>query len=350
MVLRSVSTGGFLVALLLAASPAAADDAASNEDASGEANSPALAEGLFARGRQLMQEGQYKQACEALSASYRLDPAGGTLLNLAVCHERAGQLATAYAEFQEALRMARRDARDDRVSIASEQLEALRARFSTLEIRVEASVQPESIQVLLDGVQVPAVGWNIRVPIDGGAHHVQARAQGEQEFSQRVTVRTERDHVVVKVPPLSNYSPALGTDSAGSGPLPTPPPRPCMRDFRWDGHGCIRAPTKLELQGRFWVWMGLTGVFTLGGVLLGVQALEQNSAAVDEARSGFPRTSEDSQDAALAYAWASTGSFVLAGTLALIGLSTSWERIPITKSTEARLRLTGSQVGAELRF
>jgi hypothetical protein len=59
-------------------------------------------------------EGRVSDACPKFEESHRLDPSGGTILNLALCHEKEGKLARSWSEFNEASAFARRDYRADR--------------------------------------------------------------------------------------------------------------------------------------------------------------------------------------------------------------------------------------------
>src|SRR5689334_2851506 len=91
---------------------------------------------LFKQAKELIPAGRIHEACEKLEESQRLDPGGGTLLNLAVCHELEGRSASAWVEFTEALRLARRDQRQDRLELAEQHLAALRPKLGTLTIVV----------------------------------------------------------------------------------------------------------------------------------------------------------------------------------------------------------------------
>ena len=94
---------------------------------------------LFQQGRALMADGRIAEACQKLEESQRLDPAGGTILNLALCHEQEGRLARSWSEFKEAMVVAKRDGRRDRELEAANHVSALEPRLSRLTIVVPAA-------------------------------------------------------------------------------------------------------------------------------------------------------------------------------------------------------------------
>src|SRR5436190_7446935 len=72
-----------VIGLALASKPAAAQGTAA-------------AEALFNEAKKAMDSKDYETACKRFRESNRLDPAVGTMLNLAVCEEKRGHLATSW--------------------------------------------------------------------------------------------------------------------------------------------------------------------------------------------------------------------------------------------------------------
>src|SRR3954469_21327102 len=85
----------------------------------------ALAEALYRQARQLMSEGKFAEACPKLAESHRLDPAAGTLLNLAVCHEKEGKTASAWVEYNDLLGTKGSDEASERRRTADERIREL---------------------------------------------------------------------------------------------------------------------------------------------------------------------------------------------------------------------------------
>jgi hypothetical protein len=195
--------------------------------AAAPATDAAVAEALFQEGRQLMTEGKIAQACPKFAESQRLDPATGTLLNLAVCHEAEGKLAMAWAEFNEALTRARLDGRADRETLARQRIEAIEPRLAKLTIDIDRAKQPPDLVVQLDGMVIGPAAWGVATPVDPGAHEVRAAAPGKQAWTARIFVVVPG--LRLEVPPLEDErlappvaaanAPASSTllDSAGQG-------------------------------------------------------------------------------------------------------------------------------------
>src|SRR5262245_8911892 len=86
------------------------------------------ADALFKEGEQLFAAGKVEQACRKFEASQNLDPALGTLINVALCHAREGKTTAAWAEFQDALVQAKRKGQASRVEAIERELAALDRR------------------------------------------------------------------------------------------------------------------------------------------------------------------------------------------------------------------------------
>ncbi|PKN40851.1 MAG: hypothetical protein CVU63_12830, partial [Deltaproteobacteria bacterium HGW-Deltaproteobacteria-20] len=183
-----------------------------------------LARSLFEEGRRFTQQGRHEDACPKFAESFRLDPASGTQINLAVCHEKVGLTATAWAEFNDALSRAREDRRADREKLARTRLAALEPVLSKLEVVVPAESRIGGLRVTLDGVEVREPAWGVSTPTDPGEHVVEATAHGRRPWTSRVVVGDVSDRQTIEVPVLELIPVAPAKkDVAPRQPVPASP-------------------------------------------------------------------------------------------------------------------------------
>jgi len=152
-----------------------------------QAQSTSAAQELFDEGRRLLKQGDVAAACAKLAESQRIEPAGGTLLNLAACHAREGRTATAWAEFHDALAQATRDGRDDRIDEAKRQIAELEPHLTRLTIVVESRGMP-GLDVRVDGTTLGPASWGAPMPVDPGEHEVRASAPAHSPWTSHVSL------------------------------------------------------------------------------------------------------------------------------------------------------------------
>ena len=162
------------------------------------AEEKAQADAFFREGRALLTAGKIAEACGKLAESHRLDPAPGTLVNLALCHEKEGKTARAWAEFNE---VAERPGDDKaRREFATAHARDLEGKLSRLRLVVtEGGVRPT---VKLDGREKTPSAWGSALPLDPGARVVEASAPGHNTWSETVTVPPGPATVEIRVPLL----------------------------------------------------------------------------------------------------------------------------------------------------
>jgi hypothetical protein len=182
----------------------------------------AQAEVLFRQGRDLMAANKLEEACAAFAESQRLEPAITTLLNLAGCREKAGQLATAWGLFLEAERQTR-SATDTNTKklhdVAADRAKKLEPRVSKLSINVPQNVAVKGLEILRGSEAVTPAMWSHALPIDGGTHTITARAPGKKAWSTQITIAPERDVKTVDIVELA-------ADDAVAMPASTTNPQP----------------------------------------------------------------------------------------------------------------------------
>jgi len=212
--LRSLLCLAVLAGLPLLALPAAAQDARSAA--------------LFRAGKQLMKQGNYDAACPKLEKSYDLEPALGTLLNLALCHEKQGRLATSWTEWRKAAAQARAAGDGPRATLAERHVTALEPRLPMLRINVWGEA-PE-LTITRDGETVDPTMYGVDVPVDPGKHTVVV-ARGEDVALEKVVEAGEGEKKQVEIdlkeaartlPPIP--PPPPDTEPTASAEPPSPPP------------------------------------------------------------------------------------------------------------------------------
>ena len=186
---------------------------------------PQLAQSLFEQARGLVAAGRYKEACPLFAESQRLDPGGGTLLNLGLCHEQEGKTATAWTELNAALSVAIKDGRKGRENIARQHIAALEPKLLRLTVTVPSKSEVAGISVSLDGIPLARPTWGIAAAVDPGTHKVEAAAPGRRGWSALIVMATAGETRVVDVPPLE-------PDAAAAVA--------CPEGFVWSGATCVR--------------------------------------------------------------------------------------------------------------
>jgi hypothetical protein len=209
----------------------------------------AVAEALYRQARDLMAAGNYDEACPKLAESQRLDPGGGTLLNLAVCHEAVGKIATAWSEFHEALSLARRDGRTDRDDLAKERIAALAGRLPRLIIDVSAASRLVDLAIELDGALLGRPTWGSALPVDPGRHTVVTTAPGRVRWERQVDVAVA-EALRVEIPALSPAAPPSARVMDKPARPIAPPPLPSSPSLSHAGQLGAVARVDIDYRGR----------------------------------------------------------------------------------------------------
>jgi hypothetical protein len=290
----------------------------------------ALANSLFDEGRRLMAAGSFAEACPKLAESQRLQPGGGTLLNLGLCHEKEGKLAAAWGELRAALAMARRDGRGDREQIALERLAVIEPELSMLTLEVPESARLPDLVVKVDGFVHGPMTWALPQPVDAGEHVVSAEAPGHEGWSTRVVADAPRARIQVVIPRLAAAAAPAAPPLVAPSPAPTAPPA----EPRERGMGGQRVGA-LVAGG-----VGLGGL--LVGSAFGIAAMAEGASAEEECPPGGDVCSQDGEDAserALALADVATGAFIVGGVSLGLG-AVLWLTAPRDEATPATTRAT----------
>jgi hypothetical protein len=270
---------------------------------------PRNAETLFREGRQLMDAKDYATACPKFAESQRLEPAPGTLLNLADCYEKGGQTASAWSTFKDAAKAATARNRADWAATATQRAAALEPKLATLAITVGPSADVPSLKIERDGIAVERSAWGTAVPLDPGPHTLGATATGKKAWTRKIDVPAARN-VLVDVPALESDAPIAPPPPLAKKQAEEPAPSEPARD----GSG-------MRVAGYVAGGLGVVGLAI--GTITGVSALGKRSDAEAKCVSYPSNCSSDAlgaNDDAKKLATISTISLIAGGVLVAGGI------------------------------
>jgi hypothetical protein len=192
-----------------------------------------LAEALFREGRREAIAGDYAAACAKFTASQRLDPSTGTLLNLGDCEAHQGHMLSGRNYYQTAL--AQLGGSDPRVPHARARLTELDARLPRLTIVPPASCPPGTV-IMRDGAPVPPVGLGVATPVDPGEHVIVVAAPRRAEVRQTIVLaETQSRELVVLLGPEEPVDASTARDASAQPrtSAPSPPRMATARTLGW---------------------------------------------------------------------------------------------------------------------
>jgi hypothetical protein len=228
--------------------------------AAAQTGDPAAASELFRQGRAALAEQDFAAACPKFAESQRLDPKVGTLINLALCEEKTGRLASALHHWADALVLARSEG-DAREAYVTQQYDALAPRVGHVVLHRAPGV-PDDARVLVDGVETAPGDRGAPLPVDAGPHVIVVRAPNHADARFEATVSEGATAVV----------------ALEAGPDLSPPPAPPVAAPAATAATAVPARDRATAQRWVGYGVGALGIVGLGlGAAWGGQALEAKS-------------------------------------------------------------------------
>jgi hypothetical protein len=164
-----------------------------------------------------MTAGRYDEACPKFAESQRLDAASGTLLNLAVCHEKQGKTASAWAEYNDVVAAARSEGNAERQKIGLERIHELEPKLCHLQVVATGDSAKHDLAITIDGVRLGSSAWGMAIPLDPGTHDVAVSVSGTTPWSGRVTLAGEGVTSVITVVSQEPEAPRSAKSGDASG-------------------------------------------------------------------------------------------------------------------------------------
>ena len=218
------------------------------------------ADQLFQKGKKLLAEKRYKDACATFEKVDRIEPAIGAKLNVAKCYEEWGKLGQAYRWYSDAERMAN-DTKDRRAPKIKELMIALDPDVPKLTLHVTpAEADRAAGAIALDGARVPDAQLEVAFRIDPGPHEITYTNPAGKRITKTIPVgRGDQSELTLELPKQgSNIKPPPVEQQPTTTVADTPTPTSTSPD-----PGRNRRLIGLSLGGAGVLGVGIASILTL---------------------------------------------------------------------------------------
>jgi hypothetical protein len=287
------------------------------------ADNTAAAQALFAAGREASRSGDIHEACLRFRESYRLDPATGTRLNLAVCEAKLGRMAVAWQHYTALQSSLAPD--DSRRPFVEQRLRELDARLPRVTFEAEVAL-PAGLTLRANDLVITQSGFRVPIPMDPGTHSIDITAPGHATGRVDLTLE-EGDRRTLVIQPPAPLPEATGTLPAKLA-SDSPPLDSASRRAQ------PSASTSRESTTWGTVAVGVGVASLVAGSVLGIGALNEKARMERECDPRCSREGLAAADRGSLYAFWSTIGF--AGGLALGSVGATLLLWPAPDSAGAR--------------
>ncbi len=153
----------------------------------------------FEEGLKLKDAGKLDKACDKFKEALSYNPnAVGTMLNVAVCDEQTGHIASAYKRFKEARDRGREQNLGEQVKLAEQHIATLEPDMPYLAIAFAETTDDTKLLVNDEDIPVKDAGG---IPVDPGPVTVVVTRPGHVPYEAKLTIE-KKEHKAVAVPRL----------------------------------------------------------------------------------------------------------------------------------------------------
>jgi tetratricopeptide (TPR) repeat protein len=162
------------------------------------AQNSAQAEVLYTEGQQLMRANKYAEACQRLTASFKLDPQPNTQLVQGTCFTKLGKTASAYNAFIDAASALPRGG--DAQKYAADQAKALEAQLLKVKVQMQPVIPPGVAIRFDDETKTRDKDFvDLDIALDPGEHDLYVTAPGKHDYTKHFNLGDKETAVHVLI-------------------------------------------------------------------------------------------------------------------------------------------------------